>query len=55
MRGEITSASMRVPLCCTHQASGLRGVPRSTCAVNGSPLTVPPMQMSFSREWLVIA
>ena len=55
MRGDITSASILVPLCCTRRASGFFGVPRSIWVVNGCPFTVPTMQMSFRREGLLIS
>ena len=38
MRGDITRASILVPLCCTRKAKGFLAVPRSICAVKASPL-----------------
>lgn len=55
MRRDTTTVSMRVPLCCTTRASGLRSVPRSTWAVKAWPLHSPVMQTSFRREGLLMA
>ena len=43
-RGVSTSVSSRVPLWMTRSASGFPAAPRSICAVNDLPSTVPRMR-----------
>jgi len=61
-RYAITSHSRLNDICITGECNGApftaqieRGTPRNPLALKGAPLHSPVMQMSFRREWLVMA